>query len=115
MEKQIDNIEIYLDKLFGLPVSLAWSGYGSAIFLELGKLFPIGKTRKYHQSGEACIDISWDWRCEKGNKVLFGSSNNHPEIDNGIKKLKNKIIKSINLVGKVKELEIIFEIGRAHV
>ncbi len=27
--------------LIGLPVSLAWKGYGSSIFLELGNLLPL--------------------------------------------------------------------------
>ena len=109
MEKIINNILNYTKELIGLPVSLPWMGYGSAIFLELGKLEDIKTTRQNHQKGEACISVSWDWRFEKGVKVLFGSSNTYPEIDNGIQILKGSRVHSIETFGSVQELIVRFD------
>lgn len=111
MDKQIDNVEIYFNKLIGLPVSLPWTGYGSAIFLELGNLQQIEHPRQYHQHGEACIDISQDWRCEKDVKVLFGSSNSNVEIDDGIKNLRNAVVKDLHIYNNINDIEIVFDNG----
>lgn len=35
-----------LQPLAGLPVSLPWKGYGSAIFLELGEMAPLQHARR---------------------------------------------------------------------
>ena len=67
-----------------MPVSLAWKGYGSAVFLELGQLLPPEGERARHERGEACLAIEWDWRVEKTSSVLFGSSDSGPEIEAGI-------------------------------
>ena len=107
MEKLIDNVDDYLNELIGLPVSLPWTGYGTAIFLELGKL-KRKKNRRNYEVGEVCIHVSWDWRLEKGSHVLFGSSNSLPEIDDGIKSLKGNIVEYIKIVGDIKEIEIGF-------
>ena len=70
--------------LQGMPVSLAWKGYGSAVFLELGQLLPPEGIRARHERGEACLAIAWDWRVENASSVLFGSSDSGPEIEAGI-------------------------------
>ncbi len=108
MENKIKDIELYLEEINGLPVSLAWKGYGSMVFLELGQLEKIQANGQIHENGEVCISVSWDWRFEQGTSVLFGSSNSSPEIDDGIKVFKDKIIEYVKTVGEVQELEVGF-------
>ena len=37
----IEEFQALVHPLIGLPVALPWKGYGSAIFLELGRLAPL--------------------------------------------------------------------------
>lgn len=96
--------------LIGLPVSLAWKGNGSAIFLELGELAPSGPGRR-HNDGQACIGVEWDWRVEAQGTVLYGSSNSGPQIDAGIHTLQGETITSMSVAGDVQELVIHFSNG----
>jgi hypothetical protein len=101
-----------IQTLIGLPVSLPWKGCGSAIFLELGELTqPTNRQRRARDEGEVCIYVGWDWRCETGNTVLFGSSNSRPAIERGIQALRESKVTSIAISGKVPELSIEFSNG----
>ena len=98
---------LLVQQLVGLPVSLPWKGYGSAIFLELGKLAPPERSAR-HDTGEACISLEWDWRVEEGAAVLYGSSNSRPDIMCGIESLRGSSIEKILIHGQVPELFIQF-------
>ena len=98
---------ILVQILVGLPVSLPWKGYGSAIYLELGKLTP-PKRPGYHDNGEACISVEWDWRVEEGSTIQFGSSNSRPDIKHGIEGLCGVSIEKILIHGQLPELLIQF-------
>jgi hypothetical protein len=105
----IEKFHALVQPLVGLAVSLPWKGYGSAIFLELGVLFPLESTRRQrHQKGEACIAVEWDWRMEAGTKVLFGSSNSRPKMESGIAALRNSTVQSLSVFGPVPELVVQF-------
>lgn len=111
-ELTADQANEQIQGLIGLSVSLPWKGYGSAIFLELGDLVQrCGGRRRIRDEGEACIHIGWDWRCEAGNRVLFGSSNRRPAIEHGIQALRSSKITSIVINGKVPELSVDFSNG----
>ncbi len=90
--------------LIGLPIGHAWKGYGSAIFLELGKLRPTGHND--HPTGEFCIGIEWDWRLEFGSTVEFGSSNTGAEINKRISSIEGAAVESLETFGRVPELLI---------
>ena len=105
---QFDN---FVRPLLGLSVSLPWKGYGSAIFLELGRLAPL-EQRRNHQRGEAAISFEWDWRVEDSTSVLFGSSNSRPKIEKGISALQGTKIENIAVFGPVPELVINFSNGQ---
>ena len=90
--------------LQGMEVSLAWKGYGSAIFLQLGRLSPPRKPRGQHAQGEACLCVEWDWRVENASSILFGSSDTRPEIADGIRGLQSSRIDDIVAVGAVPEI-----------
>jgi len=98
--------------LIGMLVSLPWNGYGSAIFLELGDLAPLGGERRNHNKGEACIEFYWDWRVEDGFQILYGSSNSRPKTEGGLAELQGTRIESITIKGHVRELTITFSNGR---
>lgn len=87
-----------------MTISLAWKGYGSAIFIELGTLQIDKQLRQ--GNGEISIWLEWDWRVEKYGKILFGSSNSRPEIIKGINKLTGNKIKNIEISGEIPELTI---------
>jgi hypothetical protein len=103
---------LHAQQLSGLPVSLPWKGFGSALFLELGALEPPKRPRQRHQSGEACIYVGCDWRVEEGAKVIYGSSTSRPTIDKGIEGLRGVVIDSILIHGQVPELLIQFANGQ---
>jgi hypothetical protein len=107
----LDDANLLLRPLVNMPISLPWKGHGSAIFLELGKLAPLERPRQRHQNGDATIYIGWDWRVESGARVLFGSSNSKPEIEDGIDALVGITISSITIRGSVPQILIEFSNG----
>lgn len=107
----LDDANIRLKSLVNLPVSLPWKGHGSAIFLELGLLTSTAGRRRNHEKGEANIYVGWDWRIEEGAKVLYGSSNSRPVIEDGISALCGVRIEDLLIQGDVPELLIRFSNG----
>ena len=102
----VDEANLELERLAHMPVSFAWKGYGTAIFLELGSLSSEGRRR--HPKGEVSIYVSWDWRVEKGNRVLFGSSNSTSGMADGIATLIGSTVNRATIQGIVPELSIVF-------
>ena len=98
--------------LIGLTVSRTWRGYGSAIFLELGKLCrkrllnPKGKFKGYSIKGEATIMIEWSWRVEGPRVVRFGSWSGERKITNGVARLEGQKVTAVSIEGKLPEIMI---------
>ncbi|MES2257574.1 MAG: DUF3027 domain-containing protein [Pseudomonadota bacterium] len=107
----IDEANFLIRSLVHMPISLPWKGHGSAIFLELGNLAPLERPRQRHQKGDATIYIGWGWRVEEGSRVLYGSSNSKPEIEDSIEALVGITIKNLTIQGLVPELSIEFSNG----
>jgi hypothetical protein len=91
--------------LIGLPVSHAWRGYGTALFLEFGALTPPGP-RGNNPKGEATLMVEWSWRVETRGAVQFGSWSGNKKMDNGIARLKELKVLDIALVGRLPEVYI---------
>lgn len=106
------EVDDQLRSLQGLEIALAWKGYGSAVFFELGRLSPPQGNREQHARGEACLMIEWDWRVENDFLVSFGSSNSGPRIEAGIRELQGSRVTGISVVGSVPELVGYFSNGR---
>lgn len=100
-----------LRTLEGLEIALTWKGYGSAIFLELGRLSGSETTRGRRDHGEACVMIHWDWRVESDTAVLFGSSNSGPKIEAGIRRLHGTRLESNLVTGRVPDVVGYFSNG----
>ncbi len=105
------EVEDLLRSLQGLEIALAWKGYGSAVFFELGRLSPPQNNREQHARGEACVMIEWDWRVDPDSLVSSGSSNSGPKIEAGIHELQGSTITGITVVGSVPELVGYFSNG----
>lgn len=54
------------------------------------------------------VYVSWDWRVEKGNRVVFGSSNSTSGMADGIATLVGSTIKSATILGVIPELSVAF-------
>jgi hypothetical protein len=100
-----------LGALTNLPVSLPWKGYGSAIFLELGKLAPLERPRQHHNKGEVCIFLEEGWRVEAASEVLYSSSSDRPSIAAGVEKLRGTKIAEICIDDAISEFQIHFSSG----
>lgn len=94
--------------LIGLPVSHAWRGYGTAMFLEFGALTMPGPStpRSRNPKGEATLMVQWSWRVETRGAVQFGSWSGNKKMDNGIQQLKARTVLDIGLVGRLPEVYI---------
>jgi hypothetical protein len=95
--------------LIGLPISLVWRGYGSAIFFELGELSDktrFGKNGQEKTSllGRFGVMIEWSWRVERPQSIYFGSWSSDKIIDYRLNKLTGKVIKAIEVEGRLPEL-----------
>lgn len=95
--------------LIGLPISLVWRGYGSAIFLELGELSERTRFSKNGQEktsllGRFGVMIEWSWRVERLKSIYFGSWSSDKIIDNRLNKLKGKTIIAVEIEGRLPEL-----------
>ena len=105
--------------LVGLPVSLAWRGYGSAVFLELGRLRRVKELlnrqaprRPARPQGIATVMIEWSWRVERARSIEVGSFSSERRIDAGIARLAGPAIEQIQVVGRLPELAIQLSDGR---
>ena len=105
----LDEFNKQLNSLIGLTVSRPWLGYGSPVLLELGNL--TSEPPRNFERGEFSINIDWDWRIECETKILFGSSNDRKEIQNGLDDIKNVKVKSVDIFGTIPEISITFENG----
>ena len=92
-------INPFLDK----PVSRAWQGHGSALFLEIGELTD--------DRGEMTVMIEWSWRVEKGKSIWFGSWSEDALMETSIPELSGKILKDITVFGRLPELTVQFSEG----
>ncbi len=105
----IDEANRKLALLANMPVSVAWKGNGTTIFLELGDLALQDGRRG--PKGEVTIYVGWDWRVEQGSRVRFGSSNSRPEMADGIATLVGSTVDSATIGGVVPELSMVFSDG----
>jgi hypothetical protein len=104
----VSALQIFRDALIGLPVSHVWRGYGSAIFLEFGRLTP--RTYRSGKSGnprgELGLMIQWSWRIENAVSILCGSWGEErlwvPTFD----LLRNKVVAELSVVGRLPEIVV---------
>jgi hypothetical protein len=101
-------LQKFRDALIGLPVSHFWRGYGSAIFLEFGRLTP--RTRRSgaagNPRGELGLMIQWSWRIEDRVSILCGSWSEEHLWEPTFDLLRNKAVVELSVVGRLPEIVV---------
>ena len=97
--------------LLGLPVSRPWRAFANTLFLELGEQRTVQGVRHQYKQGEACVRVEWDWRIERNTDILFGSSNSHPEVEDGVARLQGLKVVSLTVDGSPPELSVHLSTG----
>jgi hypothetical protein len=101
----------FINPFLGIKVTNVWRGFGSALFLELGKLtkrsFALKDgSRKEYYEGKHTIFIGFGWRVERIASIYFGSWSTNKIIDNRFSKLNNKSILELDFEGRLPELRL---------
>jgi hypothetical protein len=108
------TFEQFVEPMRGLPVSHAWRGHLSVVFLELGSLSP-GRTRKNgiagNPIGEFTIHIEPNWRIEGARSILCGSDDTMPAIERALALVVGTTLKDITCVGRLPELNLQLSVG----
>ena len=104
MKKRIteDRLNDLSSQIIGMPVSHTWRGYGSAIFLEFGKLKKSDRSK--NPKGEFTLAIEWSWRVENKRSIWFGSFSGNQKISNQLPRLVGKTVKAVSLFGRLPEI-----------
>ena len=99
--------------LIGLPVSHVWRGYGSAIFLEFGKLRPTTRLdgKIGDPNGEWGLMIEWSWRIEGPRAILCGSWSEAPLLAKTFTKLRRAKVANVAPFGRLHEIEVTLSNG----
>jgi hypothetical protein len=92
--------------LIGLRITKPWHGYGSAIFIELGKLTLEKWKNNEAEFGEACVGIEWSWRVERKRSIAFGSWSGERKMNSGIESLIGRRVEEVVLVGRLPEIMV---------
>ncbi len=99
-----DVLDGFAEHLIGAPVTHYWRGKGSALFIEFGVLNMEG--RRNNLRGRMSLQLLCDWRVEGRRTILCGSSNDAAVSARSLRLLKSGVVRSVSLVGYMKELEI---------
>jgi len=104
----VSVLQTFRDALIGLPLSHVWRGYGSAIFLEFGRLTP--RTRRSGEAGnpkgELGLMIEWSWRIENTASILCGSWSEEHLWEPTFDLLRNKVVVELSVVGRLPEIVV---------
>jgi hypothetical protein len=93
-----------------MPITHAWRGHGTALFLEFGELRKSARER--HPKGDAGVMIEWSWRVERRRSIEVGSWSTDRRIDAGINRLIGPTVVAVNLVGRLPEITVALSDGR---
>lgn len=104
----VSVLQTFRDGLIALPVSHVWRGYGSAIFLEFGRLAP--RTRRSGEAGnprgELGLMIEWSWRIEDAASILCGSWSQEHLWEPTFDLLRSKVVVELSVAGGLPEIVV---------
>ncbi len=107
--------EAFALPLRGLPVSHAWQGHGSAIFLEFGAVAPSTWVRQDgshgNPIGEMGLMIQWSWRIEGKRSILCGSWADGRRWLRALACLTKTSVASVALFGRLPEIDLTLSSG----
>lgn len=99
------DFEIITASLLGQRLSRPWSGAGTVLFAEVGRLRRIAAGSRLTK-GTHRIGFGYDWRVEGPTYLAFESSNPKVQLKRDIQSLKGLVIEHIALVGQIPELVV---------
>jgi hypothetical protein len=106
----IGILQTFRNALIGLPLSYLWRGYGSAIFLEFGRLTPSTRTRPdgtpQNPRGEFSLMIEWSWRIESTTSILCGSWSDERLWEPTFDLLRNRAVTDLSVVARLPEVVV---------
>ena len=115
MDASLTIFRVFTQDLIGLPVSHIWRGHGSAIFIEFGELTPSKLIRRDGSTGNAkgqfSLMIDADWRLERGNNILCGSTSDDQVIDAQLPLLRGSVAEKADVVDRLPELLLKLKTG----
>lgn len=99
--------------LAGQPISHVWRGYGSALFIEIGKLSPRRKRdgSTGNPEGEVSLGVEWSWRVEDSTAILCGSWSEEDRWEPSLSMLRDARIDRCELFGVLPEVALTTESG----
>ncbi|PSJ38851.1 hypothetical protein [Allosphingosinicella deserti] len=99
------------NSLSGQPVSYVWRGYGSAVFIEFGKLTPRANRdgSPGHPKGEVSLGVKWSWRIEDETGILCGSWSDEEIWEGSLARLRDRRVKGLALFSRLPEVELVTE------
>ena len=112
-ESESYSFKDFVQPLIGLSVSHVWRGYGSAIFLEFGRLHPtkLRDGTPGNDRGEFGLMIEWSWRIEGKRRIWCGSWSDDEKILPYLQKLLGRRVTSVASFGRLPEIEMSFSGG----
>lgn len=108
-DKEIERFAAFTKSLVGLPVSHIWRGYGSALFLEFGRLSPWvlkNGRRLQNDRGEMGLMIEWSWRIENEHSILAGSWSEEDNWNDFFAQLIGCYVTKASLFGRLPEIQL---------
>jgi hypothetical protein len=107
------SFEMLAAGLSGQIVSHVWRGYGSAIFIEFGKLTPRSRRdgSPGHPEGEVSLGVEWSWRIEDDAGILCGSWSDEGIWEPSLGRLRGARVEGLALFGELPEIELVTEGG----
>ena len=108
-----EAFEPFAASLIGLPISHVWRGYGSALFIEFGKLHPVAKRDGSlgNPEGEVSLGVEWSWRIEDQRAIRCGSWSEEDLWERAFDTLRNTRIARCELFGVLPEVTITTDVG----
>ncbi|WP_426131900.1 hypothetical protein [Pararhizobium sp. PWRC1-1] len=104
----LSAFETYRQGMRGQALSSIWRGHGSAIFLEIGHLFPVprrdGSDGK--PTGEYTVMLEWSWRIENQTSILGSSWSDEEGWEALFNSLIGQTVRDLSMFGRLPELSL---------
>jgi hypothetical protein len=103
-------------RLKGETLTAVGRGYGSAIFLEFGRLTEQVRSdgSPTRPRGNITIMIEWSWRIEDERSILCGSWSEEEDWEKTFKSLVGRTVEDVTVFGRLPELSVSLS-GERHV
>jgi hypothetical protein len=116
MHNAVETFHQIAHALKGARISHVWRGYGSALFVECGRLSESQVSRKDGSSGNPkgqwSIGLECDWRIEAESCVVCGSHDEKATWAKTLASLVDDDIASVEMFGDVAELRVTLHSGK---